>query len=167
VVVRHVGYTGYLEVGQADGGRRQTIFSSSACCSGVVWASRRLIAFDQNVTVKTIDVRTRRVRSIAGADDFKISSDGRWIAWWKDGGEFTPPNPAGIVSITGNDCLVVRTPKNAADMLLYFHPGNTRRVYFLREFDDGTSRTLSLPTSSLKRAPKCSCFNYGPGTCPY
>jgi hypothetical protein len=71
------------------------------------------------------------------------------------------------VSVTGNDCLVVPTPKNAADMLLYFHPGNTRRVYFLREFDNGTDRTLSLPTSSLRRASKCSCFNYGPGNCPY
>jgi hypothetical protein len=123
-VVRHFGRWGYLEVGHAGGGPRQTIFSSRyICCGDIVWASRYVIAFDADYIVKTIDVRSRRVRAIAAASDFNISNDGRWIAWWTLPGDVTEgPGPAGVVSIARGECLLVPTPSTGADLFLDFHP---------------------------------------------
>lgn len=43
------------------GGPKRTIFSSvNDCCANVVWASTYLIAFVQNFTIKTVDLRTGR-----------------------------------------------------------------------------------------------------------
>jgi hypothetical protein len=170
VVVRHFGRWGYLKVGPAvEGGPRRTILSSRyICCGELVWASRYVIAFDVDYIVKTIDVRTRRVRAIAAAPNFDISNDGRWIAWWTLPGEVTEgPGPAGVVSIASGECLLVPTPRNSADLLLYFRSDNTRRLGVLREFADGSTRTMNLPMSKLRRAPKCSCFANAPTACPY
>lgn len=163
-VVRHVGRASYLEVGRAGRPRRTILYwrpgTSWPQFNEIAWASPNMIVYEDGANVNTVDVRTRRVRAIAAAQDFNVSSDGRWVTWWRGGGEFTPPNPAGIVSITGDQCLVVPTPKNAGDMGIYFPYSNTRRVYFLREFDDGTGRTMSLPVSSLRQAPPSVCLSY-------
>jgi hypothetical protein len=153
----------------AGGGARRTILSTRyACCGDVVWASRYVIAFDADYIVKTIDVRTRRVRAIAAAPNFDISNDGRWIAWWTLPGDLTQgPGPAGVVSIASGECLLVPTPTNAADLLLDFSSGNPPRLDVLRESADGSTRTITLPMSRLRRASKCSCFTNAPTACPY
>jgi hypothetical protein len=169
VVVRHFGRWGYLEVGLASGGPRHTIFSSRyVCCGEVEWASPHVIAFDVDYIVKTIDVRSHRVRPVAAAPNFNVSDDRRWIAWWTLPGELTEgPGPAGVVSVAGDECLLVPTPTNAADLYLDFDSPNTRRLIVLREFADGSTRTISVPMSKLRRAPKCSCFSNAPTACPF
>jgi hypothetical protein len=61
----------------------------------------------------------------------------------------------------------VPTPTNAADLDLYFQSDNPRRLYVLRELADGSTRTMSIPMSRLRRASKCSCFTNAPTACPY
>jgi hypothetical protein len=68
-VVRHAGNVSYLEVGPAgEGSRRRVIFHARGCCSDLAWASRSVIAFVEgyDAEVETIDVKTRRVRRLAG-----------------------------------------------------------------------------------------------------
>lgn len=156
-VVRRVGNVRFLEVGPAGGGPRRVIFYSRACCSDVVWAARNLIAFDDG-EVKTIDVRTPRVQRIAGALDFTISGDGRWVAWWRSAGPEIPDR-IGVVPITGGKCLLPPRPTNRQDT--FFHPDG-KRLYFLREpFGSGPvgpGRTISVRMSSLRRAPASACL---------
>ncbi len=164
-IVRHLGKVGYLEIGPAGGGPRRVIFHSRGCCENVAWASRYLIAF-VNDGIQTIDVRTLRVRLIAEAFEFNISSDGRWIAWSRTAGPETP-DTVGVVSITGDTCLLVARPRNRQDSLPFFHPGGTR-LYFLREpfepeggsgpVGSGRTGTIGVPMSSLRRAPASACL---------
>jgi hypothetical protein len=161
-VVRHDGNTYDLEVGPAGGGPRRTLYRSSYISSDVFWASPQLIAFGADDEVNTIDVRTRHVRRIvAWATSFNISPDGRWIAWTKTGSPHTP-DTVGVVPTTGGECLLVPRPKNRADSLAFFKPG-VKRLFFLREpFSAATGqvpsgRTISVPMSSLRRAPASAC----------
>jgi hypothetical protein len=149
-VVRHFRSRDYLEVGPANGGARHTVFSSTAFLNNVVWASRYLIAFDNDFSIDTVDIRTGEERTLVQGEAFNISGDGRWIAWWMVGHDEASPSSAGVVPVTGTECLQVPTPKNAADMQLFFHPDSTRRIYFMREFDGGSGRMMSLPMSSLR-----------------
>ena len=161
-VVRHVGNTYYLGVGPVGGGPRHTIYRSRYMTTDVFWASPHLIAFGDGNEVKTIDVRTRRIRRIViWATSFNISSDGRWIAWTKTGSPHTP-DTVGVVPIAGGKCLLVPRPSNRADSLAFFKPG-VKRVFFLREpfsasaGQTPTGRTISVPMSSLRRAPAGAC----------
>ena len=107
-------------------------------------------------------MRTRRIRRIvAFATSFNISSDGGWITWSKTGSPHTP-GTAGVVPIAGGKCLLVPRPSNRADSLAFFKPG-VKRLFFLREpfsADTGqipSGRTISVPMSSLRRAPASAC----------
>ena len=161
-VVRHDGDSYDLEVGPASGGPRRTLYRSAYISSDVFWASPHLIAFGADDEVNTIDVRTRHVRRIvAWATSFNISPDGRWIAWTKTGSPHTP-DTVGVVPTTGGECLMVPRPNNRADSLAFFKPG-VKRLFFLREpFSAATGqvpsgRTISVPMSSLRRAPASAC----------
>jgi hypothetical protein len=161
-VVRHDGGTYDLEVGPAGGGPRRTLYRSAYISSDVFWASPHLIAFGANDEVNTIDVKTRHVRRIvAWATSFNISPDGRWIAWTKTGSPHTP-DTVGVVLTAGGECLMVPRPNNRADSLAFFKPG-VKRLFFLREpFSAATGqlpsgRTISVPMSSLRRAPASAC----------
>ena len=161
-VVRHDGNTYDLEVGPAGGGPKRTLYRAAYISTDVFWASPHLIAFGVNSEVDTIDVRTRHVRRIVvWATSFKISPDGRWIAWTKGGSPHTP-DTVGVVPTTGGECLIVPRPSNRADSLAFFKPG-VKRLFFLREpFSAATGqvpsgRTISVPLSSLRRAPTRAC----------
>jgi hypothetical protein len=149
-VVRHFRNRDYLEVGPAGGGARRTVFSSTAFVNNVVWASRYLVVFDNDFLIDTVDIRTGQDRALAHGEGFNVSGDGRWIAWWTVGHDKASPGSAGVVSVAGAECLQVPTPNTATDEQLFFHPDSTRRVYFMRAFDNGSSRMMSLPLSSLK-----------------
>jgi hypothetical protein len=150
-VVRHYRHRDYLEVGPAGGGPRRTVYSASDFVDNVVWASRYVIAFDNDFSVDAVDIRTRNVRTLATAEAFNISGDGRWIAWWMTGHDESIPSSAGVVSVAGHEYLVVPTPRHSSDIQLFFHPDSDRRIYFMRLFPDRPSRMMSLPLSSLKR----------------
>jgi hypothetical protein len=161
-VVRHDGDTYDLEVGPVGGGAGRTLYRSAYISSDVFWASPHLIAFGADDEVNTIDVRTRHVRRlVAWATSFNISPDGRWIAWTKTGSPHTP-DTVGVVPTTGGECLMVPRPNNRADSLAFFKPG-VKRLFFLREpFSAATGqvpsgRTISVPMSSLRRAPASAC----------
>lgn len=163
-VVKHAGNSSYLEIGPAGGGPRRTIYRSSYWISSdLYWASRNLIAFgDSNIEANTINVRTRRVHlRIATATSFNISSNGRWIAWSRLGGE-EAPDTVGVVSITGRECLPVPRPKNRSDTLAFFEPG-VARLFFLRtpygplRGAVGSGQLISVPISSLRRRPASAC----------
>jgi len=161
-VVRYNGDTYDLEVGPAGGGPRRTLYRSAYISSDVFWASPHVIAFGADDEVNTIDVRTRHVRRIvAWATSFNISPDGRWIAWTKTGSPHSP-DTVGVVPTTGGECLMVPRPSNRADSLAFFKPG-VKRLFFLREpFSAATGqvpsgRTISVPMSSLRRAPASAC----------
>ena len=57
-----------IEVGPASGGHRRTIYRSAplGITADFYWASPYLIVFDTDLSVSTIDVRTRHVRQIRG-----------------------------------------------------------------------------------------------------
>src|SRR5579859_1461819 len=61
---------GYVEVGPKVGKARTIYSSNDSCCSGLVWASPRLIVFDDDYNVKTVDVTTGHVTRIAGFSNF-------------------------------------------------------------------------------------------------
>jgi hypothetical protein len=145
-----------LEVGPASGGHRRTIYRSTPdgiITTDIYWASPYLIAFGADFGVNTIDVRTRRVHTIANGNSFTVSSDGRWIAWSQVGGE-AAPDRVGIVSINGGNCRVPRPP-NAVGTGAFFKPG-VKRLFFLHEHYDpsrgvfGSGRFISVPLSSLR-----------------
>jgi hypothetical protein len=68
----------------------------------------------------------------------------------------------GVVLTAGGECLMVPRPNNRADSLAFFKPG-VKRLFFLREpFSAATGqlpsgRTISVPMSSLRRAPASAC----------
>lgn len=162
-VVTHDGSS--VKVGPVGGGGPwHTIYRRSpySLSTDLYWATPSLIAFGDNGEVKTIDVRTRRIRRIvAFATSFNISSDGGWITWSKTGSPHTP-GTVGVVPIAGGKCLLVPRPSNRADSLAFFKPG-VKRLFFLREpfsADTGqipSGRTISVPMSSLRRAPASAC----------
>ena len=148
-----------LEVGPASGGHRRTIYRSTPDDGGgittdVYWASPSLIAFGDAFEVNTIDVRTRRVHTIADASSFTLYSDRRLIVWSVSGGPETPDR-VGVVSMTGAECLVVPTPKNKTDTGAFFKPG-VKRLFILRgPFNSphprsGDNRIISVALSSLR-----------------
>ena len=157
-IVKHVGSVSYLQVGSARGGQRRTIYRSPYywISTDLYWASHDLIVFgDSNFAVNTVDVRTRRVNlRIATATSFRLSTDGRWIAWSQLGGE-SAPDQVGMISITGRECLPVPRPRNRADTDPFFKPG-MKRLFFLRSPYNplggalGHSRIISVPFSRLR-----------------
>lgn len=159
-VVRRVGSTYYLEVGPVRGGPRHTIYRSRSMTTDVFWASH-LIAFGDGNEVKTIDVRTRRIRRIViWATSFNISSDGRWIAWTKTGSPHTP-DAVGLVPIAGGKCLLVPRPSNRADSLAFFKPG-VKRVFFR---GSPSARALVKPPPAEQSACRCRACD-GPRQAP-
>jgi hypothetical protein len=145
-----------IEVGPASGGHRRTIYRSAplGITADFYWASPYLIVFDTDFAVSTIDVRTRRVRQIANADSFGMSSDGRWVAWQSGG--FDGPSTVGIVSVSGDkNCRSLPMRPNWQDAFPFFKHG-VKRLFFTREpyssaTDEpkGPSRVMSVPISSL------------------
>jgi hypothetical protein len=82
-VVRHVGSASYLEVGPANRRHLRTVYTArDSCCGDLAWAARWLVVFDNDYRVLTLDVRSGRLRQIAGFSDFQLSKDGRWAAGW-------------------------------------------------------------------------------------
>jgi len=160
-IVKHVGSVSYLQVGSASDGQRRTIYRSPYywISTDLYWASHDLIVFgDSNFAVNTVDVKTRRVNlRIATATSFRLSPDGRWIAWSQLGGE-SAPDQVGMISITGRECLPVPRPRNRADMDPFFKPG-MKRLFFLRSPYNplggalGHGQIISVPFSRLRPHP--------------
>jgi hypothetical protein len=145
---------GYVEAGPKGGKVRTLYFSNDSCCSGLVWASARVLVFDDDYNVKTVDVTTGRVNTIAGFSNFAVSKDGRRVVGWADSGGHSPESVA-VVSITGTDCHVIPRPKNEDDSQAYFSADGTRVVFsrqtfdFKLGFDRGPVRLRSVRLSDL------------------
>jgi hypothetical protein len=158
-VARHVGESGYLEVGPARRGARRKVvfFSRNGCCANIVWASRDVVVFIEGYSRDwTVDVRTGRARRIAGFSGFNLSQDGRWLAGWHDNGPHIA-GTVGVISIHGTDCHVPRRPKGASDSLAFFS-ADRKRLSFNREtLDPYRGWTQTVPVSSLRPAFRGDC----------
>ncbi len=158
--MRHVGSASYLEVGPSQPVATCGRYTArDSCCGDLAWAARWLVVFDNDYRVLTLDVRSGRLRQIAGFSDFQLSKDGRLAAGWAGQGP-NDPETVGVVSITGTSCRVVSRPSNATDSHPFFSPDG-KRLFFLREpFEpsSGSTRsgdTLGVPVSSLRPSRAC------------
>ena len=158
-VARHVGEAGYLEVGPARPGAKHRVvfFSRNGCCGNVLWASGSLIVFIANYNrVWTVDLRSGRARRIGGFTGFHLSHDGKWLAGWNDNGPHIA-GTVGVISIRGTGCRVPRRPKNASDWFAFFSADDKLLSFNRQTVDPYRGRTVSVPVSSLKPAPKGDC----------
>ena len=132
--VMHVAGTGatqHLElVNAADGSGKRIVYSSNdACCGGPVqWSSAQRIVLDDDYRVKTVDLATSRVKTIADFSDFDVSKDGRSVAGWAGGGPESK-EIIGVVSITGKGYRLLPKPKNASDSQPDYSPNGKRLVF--------------------------------------
>ena len=155
-VLSRKGSIGFVHVGP-NGRTTRTVYSSNeACCSNVRWVSRRIIIFDDDYRVKTVDVVTGRVQTIATFSNFTVSSNGRWVAGWALGGHSA--EQIGVVSISGGSCRVVPKPANADDTEPRFSADSSRLTFQRRRFDGhddepGTLHLVTVSMSSLRPPP--------------
>ena len=157
----HRGTVGNIDVAVRRTGKTRTVYTSNdSCCSYLAWASSRLLVFDDDYHVKTLDVVTGRIRNIAGFSDFTLSHDGRWVAGWADSGGHSAET-VGVVSIRGGMCRVVpHTPTEDDTDPLFTRDGKhlklTRRRFDLAaEEPRGPRRTATVPLSMLKPSTFC------------
>lgn len=138
-----------------DDGRTKAVYKSNdACCSNVVAISSRMVAFDDDYNVKTVDVDDGRVDRIAGFSNFVVSPDGRWLAGWAESGGHGPET-IGVVSADGATCLAVPKPQNADDFDPSFSADGKRLFFTRRRFDPHTrtpEHRLSVLLSALPRS---------------
>jgi WD40-like Beta Propeller Repeat len=154
VFVTQTGSNGYLMVGPTAGAKRPVYSSNDSCCTNLIWRSPRLLFFDDDYNVKTVDPRTRRVRRIAGFSDFATSPDGQLVAGWKYSGGHSPET-IGVVSVARSGCRFVTRPKNADDSEPSFSPDGTRLSFLRRSYStvgEGSGRVVTIPLTALRRA---------------
>ena len=147
------GGVGYVEVA-AKGAKPRTVYSSSdSCCTELRWASPHLLVLEDDYNVKTVDLDTGRIRTIAGFSNFVVSRDGRWVAGWALEGPDVPTS-VGVVAITGAVCRTVPKPANASDSNPHFS-NNSKVLRFSRETADSYS-LIYLPLSRLLASPSAT-----------
>jgi hypothetical protein len=159
-VVRRTTGSGSISVGLA-GGRGRLLYSShDACCTGLGWASDRLLVFGDDYHVETLDAITGRVRWIAGFSDFAVSPDGRWVAGWASHGGHEPERIF-LAAVSGDACRVVPRPAHASDSRVSFSADGAQ-LRFVRQAFGGTGdpgRTVRAAVASLPRAALSACLS--------
>jgi hypothetical protein len=164
IATKHNGPFGYLLVGPKGRLSKVVYWSRDACCANPVWASNRLIVFDDDYRVLTLDTQTRRRSLIAHWSNFVVSKNGHLVAGYAGGGP-REPQSTGVVSIDGRDCRYVPKPtKFFDDSLPSFSKDGTHITIVRRAVDPkgledtGPSTHPSFPISALTPPPpKHSC----------
>jgi hypothetical protein len=134
-LIRHGAPIGRVEIGSSSSNAKAVYTSRDSCCTGLAWASSRLVVFDDDYNVKTVDVTTGRVRRIAGFSNFVLSKNDRLVAGWADTGGHAP-EVVGVVSITGSCCWVALKPNpNTNDSDASFSADGKRLTFFRQRFD--------------------------------
>jgi hypothetical protein len=157
-----VGLVGHLMAGPSHGTAKSLYSSTAPCCSQLVWASDRLLVFDDGGRVKTVDVVSGRVRWIAEFSRYVLSRDDRWVAGWIDSGGHSPA-VVGVVSVSGSDCRAVPKPANADDSRASFSPDGKRVRYLRRTMDAGSGALtaghwVTVNLSALPRESVAACL---------
>jgi hypothetical protein len=158
-VARHVGVSGYLEVGPARRGarRRVVFFSRGGCCGNILWASRDVIVVIGGYNrVWALDLRSRRAKRIAGFTGFHLSRDGRWLAGCTTTAR-TSRAPSASSRSAAPGARVPRRPKGASDWLAFFSADGKHLSFNRQTLNPYRGWTETVPLPSLRPAFKGDC----------
>ena len=151
--------TYHLEVGPAGGGPRRTLFARRTfTTSSGPPDTARLRRGRRGQHHRREDAPRPPDRRLG--HELPHLPDGRWIAWTKQAARTPRTRSAWCRRQAASACWC--RPSNRADSLAFFKPG-VKRLFFLREpfsWAGGHSpagRTISVPMSSLRRAPASAC----------
>jgi Tol biopolymer transport system component len=148
------GPRGWLVVASRKGNDAHTVYSSTdSCCGPVGWASSDRIVFVDDYQLKSVDLRSGRVRKLAtGAAYFTLSPNGETIAI-ADGCECNhAPDAVALVGIDGHGYRLVPKPRDATDELDGFSPDGTQLVFtrYPYTYDNPATNRPSLYAVSVK-----------------
>jgi hypothetical protein len=158
----HRGAYGRIVVALKGGAGKTLYASNDSCCHGIAWASSRLLVFDDDYNVKTLDVTTGRIVRIAGFSDFVVSQDGKFVAGWADSGGHKAER-VGVVPIAGGSCSLVPARPNQDDTKPTFSADGTHLAVLRRSFDpagggvDPRGRRVVVSLAALRARPANAC----------